>query len=229
MDKSKKRVNEEYILAELSQYYEGLKHNYDQSNAKVNVYLALLSVFFAVSAVLPQFGSLQANIIQIGSCVALSIILVFGLITYAEFVQIIMYVILTNRRIGRIRRYFYEQYPDMRIYLLDPKYDDFPMVVRRRNWKDIINTDIGFKQILTILNAIVAALFSVLFTLTFVQSSLSLPTLTIIVIVSGGITLVGQMFYSRLRYKLMDEKLQIAFPLWESLEPNSLDAAEGTK
>ena len=221
-----KQVSEEYLLFELGQLYSAIQQKDERTNGKINAYLALLSVFFAVTTLLPQFGHLQTNISNVGACLALGVILLFGLITHAEFVQIIMDLMITNRRISRIRRYFVENYPDMQDYLLHPQYDDRPIVVKRRTLKDILRTDIGFKQILTVLNAIVAGVLSALLTLTFINRYLYLYVIIITSLIVGSIVLFGQMSYSRVRYGLMENKLKTELPLWEQHILDKLDDSE---
>lgn len=177
---------------------------------RVNLHIAIVSGAFAVIALLGPGLAINQMLFFILSII-FATILILGLLLYAEMVQWVIAMILVDRATARIKRYFNDHDPELEKYVGEPT-DDRPYHTKRRNLAEVLNTDLGSKQIVTILNNIVGAATGACLVLGLAPGNYQLA-----VLVGGGVFVAIwtlQFYYARMRYRLTEvsNKWKIRFP-----------------
>lgn len=118
-------VGVQYLLADLETLREFFKEHVEIGEKRIDVYLAICSATIGGLVVLSQSDIEGRAFVYIALAVAFGL-LVLGLVTYRQVIDRDILVIEYIRAINRIRRYFAEQAPQIKPYLLMPVSHEYP-------------------------------------------------------------------------------------------------------
>lgn len=200
----------EFMLSELNHHQEVHREISHHVVNRVNLHIAVVSAAFTVPILFFEELASDPRLLLLVALLFAGVLAV-GLLVYAELVQWVISTIFSARRADGIKRFFYDLDPRLDFYLSKP-YDDRDVHLRRRGIKAVISTDLGSKQIVTILNNFVAAVAAACFT-----RGLDVGGWLLAVLVGAVfflMTWVLQFYYARIRYQLAEEvaEREIKFP-----------------
>jgi hypothetical protein len=163
---SKQKGSIDFMLAEYEHHLAEFRRSEELGESRMNLFLAIVAAVFTGGA----FAFMKAisgkdetgidpHVIYLIIFCALCVTLLFGYVTLVRLVHRNLVSTQELRASGRIRRYFWDKYPEIRNYLYYKPYDNRP--VRKLGWK-LSKPFSTFKrgglvETIILLNAIIAA------------------------------------------------------------------------
>jgi len=189
---------------------------------RLNFFLATVSGA-AVGLGLINQVSANKEIIYFVDGIVLVGLFLLGIVTFVRTVERSIGIVVYTRGMNRIRRFFVDQNPSIKKYLVLPVYDDKPSFISRAFIRGGFSS-IGLPEMAAIVNSIIAgSAISLLL-------SMILSVATTWVIVTGVIifiiTLAAHNIYKQSHLRAMEKNTQIEFP---SLPSKNLGAAKRKK
>lgn len=192
----------EYLLNELTHHQAMAREVTNIGLQRVNIHIAIVSGSIALVAIFGQGLTSNTTLFLLVSLVFIGI-LFLGFVIYAEMVQWVMTMVYVHRVTGRLKRYFYDHDIELERYVGVPT-DDRQLRVARRSVSAVINTDLGPKQIVTILNNVAALTASI--TLAIGVGIRIQYLIGLLGLLAFFVTWALQFYYARLRYRLTEQQ-----------------------
>lgn len=174
---------------------------------RVNFYMTIVSAILAIVLFIAQFVGFLNSAVNIAMILVLTVVLMIGLMIYAEVTQWVIVTVQVQSEQLRLMKYLIQRYPDLSslVLTIPPKRTEL-VVVRRRKLVELLDIDIGQKQIVTILNNTLASAISVIVALTIFSVTNWIVVLLTLVFILFWIL---QIAYSRMRYRFANRSENI--------------------
>lgn len=233
-DDAKQKGSLDFMLAEYQHHLAEFRRSEELGESRVNLFLAIVAAVFTggafafIKAISDGGTELPSYVIYLVVFCALCVTLLFGYVTLVRLVHRNLVSSEQLRASGRIRKYFWVNYPEIRDYLYYKPYDNRP--VRKLEWKlsEPLKTFKrgGLVETIMLVNAIIAATLIATAALTIIDLPVAktfisqswISWLRIIGIVSGMaygfyIALIRQFSFVENRYRTGEPKKdEIKFP-----------------
>lgn len=216
-----KELPVDFLTTVYEKQFDSLRTAEDAVVARVNLYMTIVSALLGALLFIAQgvgFSNIQVNFTI---CAIMAIVLLIGLIIYAEITQWVIVVVRAHQERAILQNLLLEHHQEIvnLLHPMDPKL--IKLATHRRSFIELLNVSLGPKQIVTILNNSLGASILIL-------TSISLKANTTVILLTTITAFffvwLLQFLYSRMRYRFA-HKLDSSNTLEQSIkldEPENL-------
>lgn len=192
---------EDFLIAEYNQLSEAFLNNEELGERRVNFFITLTTAVIGAFVAIWKVSDVKVD--KIFFLFGLFALLLFGIISLVRIIRRNLATDKYLRALGRIRRYFADEDPKKKPFLLFPLYDDKS---RKTEWKDI--KSFGTGGLVEMVEFINIVIFVAIIALALYIRSIPKWIIALSAFFSFVVPYMGQFIYVMYRYNKEDQRIK---------------------